>query len=388
MYDRAPTETTPTAGVGQSSSFAASGRQIGRMILPDGLGLDCGRRLSPITIAYEQYGEMNAARSNVVLVCHALSGGAHAAGYDAATGKTGWWDGMIGPGRAFDTTRYCVVSSNVLGSCYGTTGPATIDEATGQPYGLDFPVVTVRDMVRAQAALLDRLGVGTLAAVAGGSMGGMQALAWSAEFPGRVRSVIAIASTDRHSPRQIALNEVARRAVTTDPAWNGGRYYPGAGPRGGLAVGRMLGHITYLSDASMDRKFGRRLRQEERRYDLDPQFEVEHYLKHQGEQFVARFDANALLYLTSAIDHFDVSEGKPSLAAAIAPCKGSFLLLTFSSDWLYPPEQLAHVAEVLRSAGKEVAHHCIDSDRGHDAFLVEDEKQGEIIRGFLEGVER
>jgi homoserine O-acetyltransferase/O-succinyltransferase len=360
-------------------------RRVGRLVLTDGVPLDCGRTLRPVTVAYEQYGEMNADRSNVILVCHALSGGAHAAGLDDATGKAGWWDGMIGPGKAFDTSCYCVVSSNVLGSCYGTTGPASIDESTGEPYGLHFPVVTVRDMVRVQAALLDSLGVRTLAAVAGGSMGGMQALAWAAEYPQRIRHVIAIASTDRHSPRQIALNEVARRAVTGDPAWNGGRYYPGPGPREGLAVGRMLGHITYLSDAGMERKFGRRLRGAGRRFDLEPQFEVEHYLRHQGEQFVARFDANALLYLTSAIDHFDLSEGTGSAAAAVSPCQGRFLLLTFSSDWLYPPGQLARVAKALREAGKAVTYRCIDSDRGHDAFLLEHETQAKIVRGFLDG---
>jgi homoserine O-acetyltransferase/O-succinyltransferase len=358
-------------------------RRVGRVVLENGASLDCGRRLRPVTVAYEQYGELNEDRSNAILVCHALSGGAHAAGEDAVTGKTGWWDGMIGPGRAFDTSRYCVISSNVLGSCYGTTGPASVNEATGRPFGLDFPVVTIGDMVRVQAALLDHLRIPTLAAVAGGSMGGMQALAWAREYPDRVRAVVSIASTDRHSPRQIALNEVARRAVTADPAWQDGRYEPGAGPRDGLAVGRMLGHITYLSEQGMERKFGRRLRERERRFDLAPQFEVEHYLRHQGEQFVARFDANALLYLTSAIDHFDLSDGHGSLAEALSPCGAPFLLLTFSSDWLYPPEQLARLAAALQAAGKRVVHRCIESDRGHDAFLLEHEKQAGIIRAFL-----
>jgi homoserine O-acetyltransferase/O-succinyltransferase len=345
--------------------------------------LDCGVRLRPITVACEQYGELNADRSNAVLVCHALSGGAHAAGFDPATGKAGWWDGMIGPGRAFDTSRWCVISSNVLGSCYGTTGPASIDPATGQPFGTDFPVVTVNDMVRVQAALLDALGIETLAAVAGGSMGGMQALAWPALFPSRVRRVIAIASTDRHSPRQIALNEVARRAVTADPDWQGGRYYPGPGPRSGLAVARMLGHVTYLSNEGMERKFGRRLRDGRRRFDLDAQFEVEHYLRHQGEQFVARFDANSLLYVTSAIDHFDASQGCPSVADAVAASPARFLLLTFSSDWLYPPEQLAGLAASLGQVGRSVTYECLESDRGHDAFLLEHERLGAMVREFL-----
>lgn len=358
-------------------------RSGGRLALPSGLLLECGRELPRVDVAWEQYGELNRDRSNAVLVCHALSGGAHAAGFDEATGKRGWWDAMIGPGRAFDTSRFCVISSNVLGSCYGTTGPASLNQETGHPYGPDFPVISVGDMVKLQAALLDALGVGQLAAVAGGSMGGMQALAWATLFPDRVRAIIAIAATDRHSPRQIALNEVARRAITADPAWNGGRYYPGPGPRAGLAVARMLGHTTYLSDEGMERRFGRRLRGGCRRFDLEPQFEVEHYLGHQGRRFVERFDANSLLYLTSAIDHFDVSEGSTSLADAFAKANSRFLLVAFSSDWLYPPEQLVRVAGALRDAGKDVRFHCVESDAGHDAFLVECDRQGRLVSEFL-----
>lgn len=345
--------------------------------------LDCGRLLAPITVAYEQYGRPDAERSNVVLICHALSGSAHAAGLDQA-GRRGWWDGLIGEGRAFDLSRHCVICTNVLGSCYGTTGPGARDEQTGQCFGLDFPVVTIRDMVRVQAAALDALGVGALAAVAGGSMGGMQALAWATLFPQRVRRVVAVATTDRHSPRQIALNQVARRAITADPSWRGGRYHPGPGPRGGLAVARMLGHVTYLSEQGMERRFGRRLREGRRRYDLDPQFEVEHYLAHQGARFVERFDANALLYLTSAVDHFDLADGWPTLSDALAATRARFLLIAFSSDWLYPPRQLARVASALRSAGRPVAFHVLKSDAGHDAFLVESARQAEIIRAFLD----
>ncbi len=313
-----------------------------------GLPIDCGRRLGPVTVAWEQYGAPNSDGTNVVLVCHALSGGAHAAGRHEAGGKVGWWDALIGPGRAFDTTRYCVVSTNVLGGCYGTSGPASIDPATGMAFGPDFPPVTVWDMVRVQRELLARLGVRSLAAVAGGSMGGMQALAWAALFPDWVRSVVAIAATDRHSPQQIAFNEVARRAITADPGWRGGRYEAGSGPASGLAVARMLGHITYLSNAGMERKFGRNRVRDPAGRPWDAEFEVERYLDHQGRGFVNRFDANSLLYLTRAIDGFDLGERNGSLEATLARTRARFLLLTFSSDWLYPPAQLARVARAAR----------------------------------------
>jgi homoserine O-acetyltransferase len=348
-----------------------------------GLPLDCGRTLGPITVAWEHYGTLNRDRSNVILVCHALSGGAHAAGRHEAAARPGWWDAFIGPGRAFDTSRYCVICTNVLGGCYGTTGPASIDPATLRAHGPDFPVVTVWDMVRVQRALLDRLGVPSLAAVAGGSMGGMQALAWSVLYPGFVRSVVAIATTDRHSPMQIALNEVARRAVMADPAWRGGRYEAGNGPAAGLAVARMLGHITYLSDARMERKFGRRA-PAERTFTLDgAEFEVERYLAHQGSSFVGRFDANALLYLTKALDYFDLAERHGSLHDAAVATEARFLLLSFSSDWLYPPAQLERLAAALAAAGRDVEHRCLPSSEGHDAFLLEHEQQAPIIRRFL-----
>jgi homoserine O-acetyltransferase len=353
-------------------------------LFENGLTLECGRRLGPITVAWEQYGTPNRDRTNVVLVCHALSGGAHAAGWHDEGAKPGWWDTFIGLGRAFDTTLYCVVSTNVLGGCYGTTGPASIDPVTGLLYGPDFPVITVWDMVRVQRALLSHLGVSSLAAVAGGSMGGMQALAWSVLFPDWVRSVVAIASTDRHSPQQIAFNEVARRAITADPAWRGGRHEPGAGPEAGLAVARMLGHITYLSDIGMERKFGRRLAGRPGQRLGEPEFEVEQYLDHQAASFVKRFDANSLLYLTKAIDHFDLSAKDGSLAAALTRSRARFLLLTFSSDWLYPPAQLERVAGTLETIGREVTYRCLESDYGHDAFLLEHEQQAPIIRRFLD----
>ncbi|MBE3095626.1 MAG: homoserine O-acetyltransferase [Planctomycetes bacterium] len=352
-------------------------------VCPDGLRLDCGRTLGPITVAWEQYGAPDPDNSNVVLVCHALSGGAHAAGWHDAATKPGWWDVMIGPGKAFDTRRYCVISSNVLGSCYGTTGPVSVDPATGQPFGPEFPVVTVWDMVRVQRRLLEHLGITSLAAVAGGSMGGMQALAWSVLYPGFAESIIAIASTDRHSAQQIAFNEVARRAIFGDPAWRSGRYSADRPPETGLTVARMLGHITYLSDTGMERKFGRRVRGRLGYALGSPEFEVERYLEHQGASFVGRFDANALLYLTKAIDYFDLGEGEDSLEAALAKTASRFLLLTFSSDWLYPPYQLERVAAALESAGRPVEYHCLKSDYGHDAFLLEHAQQEPIVRRFL-----
>jgi homoserine O-acetyltransferase/O-succinyltransferase len=353
-------------------------------VFEEGLSLDCGRRLGPITVAWEQYGTLDAEASNVILVCHALSGGAHAAGWHEEGAKPGWWDAFIGPGRAFDTSRFSVVSTNVLGGCYGTTGPASIDPATGRRYGTDFPVVTVWDMVRVQRALLERLGVSKLAAVAGGSMGGMQALAWPVLFPDMVESVVAIASTDRHSPQQIAFNEVARRAIIADPEWRGGRYAASAGPGAGLAVARMLGHITYLSNAGMEKKFGRRTAGDPGFAIGRPDFEVERYLDYQGVSFVGRFDANSLLYLTKAIDHFDLAERSGSLEAALARSDARFLLLTFSSDWLYPPAQLERVARALDEIGRETTYRCLASDLGHDAFLVDHEQQAPIIRSFLE----
>ena len=311
----------------------------------------------------------------------------HAAGWHADATRPGWWDVMIGPGKAFDTRRYCVICANVVGSCYGSTGPASIDPSTGRPYGSRFPVVTIRDMVRVQKALLETLGIPGLLAVAGGSMGGMQALQWAVSYPDAVRSVIALATTPRHSPQQIAFDEIARRAVEADPNWRGGDYYDGEPPRDGLAVARMIGHVTYLSDRGMHRKFGRRLRQDGPSYGLDPEFEVEHYLQHQGRSFVERFDANALMYLTRALDYFDLeADGRP-LADAFSATDAAFLLLTFSSDWLYPPCQLEAVAAAASAAGRLVWYREIQSDYGHDAFLLEHRAQEPVIRAFLAALE-
>jgi homoserine O-acetyltransferase len=295
---------------------------------------------------------------------------------------------MIGPGKAFDTNRYFVVCSNVLGSCYGTTGPSSIDPKTGRPYALRFPVVTIRDMVQVQARLLDYLGIRRVLCVTGGSMGGMQALQWAVIYPERVRSVIAIATTHRHSAQQIAFNEVARQAIMADPAWNGGDYYGTPGPRLGLAVARMIGHITYLSDVSMERKFGRRLRNRERYgYDFSLDFEVESYLRYQGQSFVERFDANSLLYLTKALDYFDLSQNHGSLTHAFAGSPSLYLFITFSSDWLYPPHQLKEVAQAIRRGGGDASYCEINSDYGHDAFLLEHATQEPLIRSFLDRVQ-
>ncbi len=352
-------------------------------VFEGGLELACGRRLEDVSVAYECYGRLNAARDNAILVCHALSGGAHAAGWHEGAAKPGWWDVMIGPGKAFDTDRYFVVSSNVLGSCYGTTGPSSIEPATGRPYGSRFPVVTIGDMVAVQRALVASLGITRLRAVAGGSMGGMQALQWAVQYPDAVRSVIALATSPRHSPQQIAFNEIARRAVMSDPNWRGGDYYGGEPPRAGLAVARMVGHVTYLSDQGMHRKFGRRLRTDGLQYGFGREFEVESYLDHQARSFVARFDPNSLLYLTRAIDYFDLVPSGGTLADAFAGSGASFLFLTFSSDWLYPPYHLEGVAEAATAAGRTVRYREIPSDYGHDAFLLEHAAQEPVIRAFL-----
>jgi homoserine O-acetyltransferase len=373
------------------------------LTIEDGIRLQSRATLRPVTVAYEIYGELNAQRDNAILVCHALSGGAHAAGCHPDATKPGWWDVMIGPGKAFDTRRYCVISSNVLGSCYGTTGPASIDPRSAQPYGSRFPVITIADIVNVQRVLLDRLGIDSLLAVAGGSMGGMQALQWAVSYPERVRGVIAIATTARHSAQQIAFDEVARRAITSDPAWNSGDYYGSRRPADGLAVARMLGHITYLSDQGMADKFGRRRcalagdardaprvsTHAARAADRPPDFEVERYLHHQGQSFVRRFDANSLICLTKAMDYFDLAEGRGSLADAFTPSRARFLLLSFSSDWLYPPRQLEEVAEAIRESRRGcgvcgVASREIPSTCGHDAFLLEHAQQAPLIASFLD----
>jgi homoserine O-acetyltransferase len=351
----------------------------------DSLDLDCGETLAPVQVAYETYGELNRDRSNAILALHAFSGDAHAAGICPETGKPGWWDNMIGPHKAFDTTRYFVICSNVLGGCRGTTGPSSIHPATGRPWGATFPVITIPDMVRLQKKLIDSLAIRRLLAVTGGSMGGMQALEWAVEYPDLVASAIPIATAYRHSAQQIAFNEVGRMAVMSDPDWNGGDYYAGNPPARGLSVARMVGHITYMSDESMREKFGRRQRPKEELGDdgFAVDFEVENYLRYRGGQFVNRFDANSYLYITKAMDNFDLSDGYGSLSAALARTKSRFLVISFSSDWLYPSYQSQEIVRALRGHNLDVAYCEIQSNYGHDAFLIEVGEQTELIRHFL-----
>jgi homoserine O-acetyltransferase len=353
--------------------------------------LESGATLSPVTLAYETYGRLNADRSNAILICHALSGGAHAAGYlSPDDSQPGWWDDCIGPGKAFDTDRYFVLCSNVLGSCYGSSGPSSIEAASNEPYGLRFPVVTIGDMVRAQVRLLDHLGIDRLLAVAGGSMGGMQVLEWAAHHPQRVRAAIPIATTARHSPMLIAFSEVGRQAVYADPAWNNGDYYSnGRRPDAGLSVARMVGHITYLSEQSMHEKFGRRLQGRERYgYEFQTEFEIESYLKHNGDKFTRRFDANSYLYVTKALDYFDLAgQHDGSLAAAFDNSTDmAFLVISFTSDWLYPSYHSKELVRALTAAGCDVTYLDIESSWGHDAFLVEVETMTRLLGSFLDRV--
>jgi len=350
----------------------------------DSLSLDCGETISPVEVAYETYGTLNPARSNAVLILHALTGDAHAAGISKETGKPGWWDNSIGPGKAFDTDKYFVICSNVLGGCRGTTGPSSLNPATGKPYALSFPVITIADMVRLQKKLVDHLGIGRLLAVAGGSMGGMQALEWAAAYPESVAAAIPIATTWRHSAQQIAFNEVGRQAIMADPDWNEGNYYDARPPARGLAVARMVGHITYMSDESMREKFGRRLRNKDKYgFDFSIDFEVESYLRYRGAQFVDRFDANSYLYITKALDYFDLTNGRGSLAEVLEGTRARFLVISFTSDWLYPSYQSLEIVKALRSRNRDVTYCELSSNYGHDAFLVDIGEQTEILRSFL-----
>jgi homoserine O-acetyltransferase/O-succinyltransferase len=375
--------------------------------LPAPVRLDCGRELSPVRVAYETYGSLSPRRDNVILVCHALSGDAHAAGSakvppaestrdgfgatdrDGATGKAlGWWDGMIGPGKAFDTDRFFVVATNLLGGCRGTTGPSSVDPATGRPYGADFPVISVADMVRTERAFLDELGIERLAAVTGGSLGGMQALEWAVLYPDQVDAIVPIASTHALHPQGVAWNAIARESIMRDPAWQGGQYYgTGRAPEAGMGVARMVGHVTYLSAQALADKFGRRLQdRDDIRYSLtDAEFQVESYLRHQADSFVKRFDANTYLYTSRALTYFDLARqhGGGSLTRALANVSARTLLVAFSSDWLYPPSASQEIADALRALGKPVELEVIEAPYGHDCFLLEEARQTPIIRQFL-----
>lgn len=352
---------------------------------PNQMELDCGRKLGPITIAYETYGTLNAEKSNAILILHALSGDAHAAGLHSPTDpQPGWWDCMIGPGKGFDTDKYFVICSNCIGGCQGSTGPSSINPETGMPYGLTFPIVTIGDMVRAQRQLVQHLGIETLLSVAGGSMGGMQVLEWLTRYPEAVRSGICIASGPHNGAQAIAFDAVGRHAVQADPLFQGGNYYGEDGPVQGLSIARMLGHITYLSDDSMRAKFGRSLRSKtEYSYDFGSEFSVETYLDYQGEKFVNRFDANSYLYITKALDYFDLVSAYGSLDKAFSEMKSRVMVLSFSSDWLYPPYQSREMVDSLMRNRKEVTYCNIQSDYGHDAFLLEVDAMKDLIGGFL-----
>ncbi|MBW1681069.1 MAG: homoserine O-acetyltransferase [Deltaproteobacteria bacterium] len=357
---------------------------------PDGMLLEGGGRLGPVTLAYETYGELNTDGTNAVLVCHALSGDAHVAGYHQEDDeKPGWWDIMVGPGKGIDTDRYFVICSNILGSCMGSTGPSSPNPATGKPFGPDFPVVTIGDMVRAQKALVEHLGIRRLLSVIGGSIGGMQVLEWSVRYPEMVASAVPLATTTRHSALAIAFNEVARQAIMADPAWQGGRYYGGPRPDHGLAVARMIGHVTYLSDDSMRHKFGRRLQdREDFSYNFDADFQVESYIRYQGRKFVDRFDANSFLYITKAADYFDLgrSHGGGSITRAFSKAGARFLVVSFTSDWLYPTYQSKEMVRALKRCGLDVSFCEIEARWGHDAFLLPSPRLTELLKGFLSRV--
>ncbi len=352
---------------------------------PDGLLLDCGEKLGPITVAYETYGALDEDGSNAILVLHAFSGDAHATGWHEGESEPGWWDDMIGPGKAFDTDRYFVICSNILGGCKGTTGPSSLNPATGKPYGIDFPPVTIPDMVRVQSHLLGHLGIERLLSVAGGSMGGQQVLEWLVSYPQRVQSAIVIATAARHSPQQIAFNEVGRQAILADPNWNNGQYYQGEQPVKGLSVARMVGHITYMSDISMAEKFGRRMGTNGKVRPFGNGFEVEDYLHHKGLTFVDRFDANSYLYITRAGDDYDAARGS-SLEAAFEGLEARVLVLSFKSDWLYPSYQSQEVVRACKKAGVDVSYCEINSTYGHDAFLLEVEEETNLVTHFLRAV--
>ncbi len=347
--------------------------------------LESGERFGPITLAYETYGTLNHEKSNGILLLHAFSGDAHAAGYHKGDRHPGWWDEMIGPGKAFDTEKYFVICSNVLGGCKGSTGPSSINPKTGKPYALDFPLITIRDMVNCQKLLIDHLGIEQLLSVSGGSMGGMQALAWLTMYPQMVRSAIPIATAIKHSPQQIAFDEVGRQAIMTDPNWNSGNYYDGPVPARGLAVARMVGHITYMSDESMEAKFGRQRKDNTHPFKFTPDFEVEGYLNHRGDSFVKRFDANSYLYISKAMDNFDASEGKP-FQEALAGLQAKLLLIAFKSDWLYPAYQSKEIVKACKLSGIEATYCEIESTYGHDAFLLEVEEETHLISHFLKKV--
>lgn len=355
------------------------------------LELDCGASLSPVTIAYQTYGVLNAEKSNAIMVCHALTGDQFAAESHPVTGREGWWSMLIGPGKAIDTDRYFVICSNVLGGCMGSTGPLDTNPATGAPWTLDFPVITIGDMVRAQKLLIDHLGIGKLFCVIGGSMGAMQVLQWAADYPQHVATAVPIAGAARHSSQNIAFHEVGRQAIMADPDWCGGDYAAqGKNPTRGLSVARMTAHITYLSEQALHRKFGRRLQNRKVvSYGFDADFQVESYLRHQGITFVDRFDANSYLYITRAMDYFDLAaEHEGVLSKAFRETPVRFCVISFSSDWLFPTAESRELVRALNSVAANVSFSEIESDKGHDAFLLDEPAFHHTLKGFLKGAAR
>ncbi len=355
---------------------------------PEEIILESGEKLGPITLAYETYGTLNKDKNNVILVVHALSGNSHAAGFYAGDEKPGWWENTIGPEKALDTNKYFVVCSNVIGGCNESTGPSSINPTTKKPYSLDFPIITIADMVKAQKHLIDYLGIHKLLCVIGGSMGGMQVLQWVSSYPEKMLSAIPIATALKHSPQQIAFDEVGRQAIMSDPAWLNGNYYNHGQPKKGLAVARMIGHITYMSIDSMEKKFSRRLKEKDNtpdsKFSID--FEVENYLDYRGHSFAKMFDANTYLYITKAMDYFDLSGDNLIPKGGIINVR--FLIIAFKSDWLYPSYQSREIVKLLKNKGVNASYCEIDSSYGHDAFLVETEKQSELIKHFLNSVTR
>ena len=370
------------------SDFLQVEKQYFTLDLPvEGMRLESGAYLKPVTLAYETLGALNPEKNNAILILHALSGDSHMAGvYGPEDAKPGWWDIMAGPGKGIDTSEYFVLCANIIGSCCGSTGPAEPDPETGEPYGTRFPLITIGDMVSAQKALLDHLGIDRLLAVIGGSVGGMQVLEWAIRYPDKVHAAIPLATTCRHSALAIAFNEVARQSIMADPNWNSGHYYGGPKPDMGLAIARMIGHITYLSDESMRTKFGRKLQnQSALSFEFGAEFQVESYLQYQGQKFIERFDANSFLYITKAADYFDLAEqyGSGSLVRAFSDCRCRFLVVSYTSDWLYPTYQSKEMVKAMKKNNLDVSFCEIDAQWGHDAFLLPDERLENLIRGFL-----
>jgi homoserine O-acetyltransferase len=352
---------------------------------PNELVLDSGKKIGPVKIAYETYGKLNREKSNAVLIVHALSGDAHVAGTSCQQGIVGWWDNLIGPGKSIDTNKFFVICSNIIGGCKGSTGPSSINPNTGKEYATDFPTITIRDIVNVQKVLLDHLKIKKLLSVIGGSMGGMQVLQWMVAYPERIKSAIPIATSMKHTPQQIAFNEVGRQAIIADPNWRKGRYYDFAVPAKGLALARMIGHITYMSDDSMANKFGRRFKPKKDNNKFSPEFEVEGYLQYRGGSFVKRFDANSYLYITKAMDYFNIVNGK-RLADIFKGLKAKILVISFKSDWLYPSQQSQEIVRACKLARVKTSYCEIKSTYGHDAFLLEVDEEGQIIKHFLDSI--